>query len=264
MWRRSGQWKSCNMHHKVILNADDFGKSPIVNGCIALCFKQGTISRTSIMVNMPDAESAAELAKREGFFSQVGLHLNLTEGTPLTEEIKQTPFCNEDGEFTQWALKNSSRIWIAAEYRRIVQREIAMQCQRYLDMGFKLAHMDSHQHVHTNLSMLPLIIGEAEHFGFQSIRLSRNIPYAQIQGARYIYKRMVNRKISKFNDSHNKNGMAVSLFGGMEDAEIFLKEKGSENAALEIMMHPGTLCDGAVLDALNGKCIEKWAQEYIR
>ena len=75
----------------IVRNADDFGKSTEINNAILTCFKDGLIDRTTIMVNMPGADEAAELAREEGFFDKVGLHLNLTEGEPLTDEIKQNP-----------------------------------------------------------------------------------------------------------------------------------------------------------------------------
>ena len=81
----------------MILNADDFGYSRSVNRAIADCFARGLINRTTIMVNMPFAEEAAQLAREGGFFDCVGLHINLTEGKALSAECAASELCDENG-----------------------------------------------------------------------------------------------------------------------------------------------------------------------
>ena len=41
----------------MVINADDFGYSESVNKAISDCFEKGLINRTTIMVNMPQAEA---------------------------------------------------------------------------------------------------------------------------------------------------------------------------------------------------------------
>ena len=52
----------------VVINADDFGISAEVNRAVVECFRRGLINRTTIMVNMPEAEDAKRLAQENGFF----------------------------------------------------------------------------------------------------------------------------------------------------------------------------------------------------
>lgn len=52
---------------KIIVNADDFGKTHTINLAIAECFNKGLITNTTIMVNMPFADEAVEIAKQEVF-----------------------------------------------------------------------------------------------------------------------------------------------------------------------------------------------------
>ena len=46
----------------MIINADDFGYSKAVNMAIVDCFKNKTINRSTIMVNMPCADEAVALS----------------------------------------------------------------------------------------------------------------------------------------------------------------------------------------------------------
>ena len=72
-----------------IVNADDFGLNQSVNRAIAESFRNGLCLNTTLIVNMPYADEAVEIAYKEGFSDRVGLHLNLTEGVPLTEPIRE-------------------------------------------------------------------------------------------------------------------------------------------------------------------------------
>ena len=78
----------------MIINADDFGYSAEVNEAVSECFRAGVINRATIMVNMPGAEEAARIARENGFFDRVGLHINLTEGKALTDECAASELCD--------------------------------------------------------------------------------------------------------------------------------------------------------------------------
>ena len=51
---------------KLIVNADDFGRTRGINYGIVECMKNGILTSTTIMMNMPYAEHAVKLAKKEG------------------------------------------------------------------------------------------------------------------------------------------------------------------------------------------------------
>ena len=85
---------------KTIINADDFGKTQSINSAICECFANGYITSTTLMVNMPFADEAVKLAKENGFWEKVGLHLNLTEGIPMNKKLASFElFCDQDGKF---------------------------------------------------------------------------------------------------------------------------------------------------------------------
>src|ERR1700734_1066609 len=85
----------------VIINADDFGMSSAVNSAILSGVEQGLVTSTSIMANMPGFEEAVRLEREHDLLrGRVGVHLNLTEGRPLTAPILACSiFCGADGSF---------------------------------------------------------------------------------------------------------------------------------------------------------------------
>ena len=87
---------------KLIVNADDFGYSAQVNEAIVKAFADGLVSSTTLMPNMPGFDDAVALI-RQGRIpaDSTGVHLNLFEGEPLTEQMKACRvFCGEDGRLS--------------------------------------------------------------------------------------------------------------------------------------------------------------------
>lgn len=114
----------------LIVNADDFGRSPGVNDGIIRAHEDGVVTSTTLMVRWPDAEPAAAYARSHGELS-VGLHLDLGE----------------------WALFDGE--WrplyqvLPDETPETVAAEVTAQLERFERLlGRPPTHLDSHQHMH--------------------------------------------------------------------------------------------------------------------
>ena len=80
---------------KYVINADDFCGFNNVNQSIVDCFKRGLISQTTVILTCKDwLEDGIKLLKDNDLMSNVGLHVSLSRGYPLTEGIKRTNFFN--------------------------------------------------------------------------------------------------------------------------------------------------------------------------
>src|SRR6201996_9739990 len=81
----------------LIINADDFGLSSIVNRAILSGMEEGLVTSTSMMANMPGFEHGVGLARVHAKLAgRIGVHLNLTEGPPLTKPVLDLPlFCGD-------------------------------------------------------------------------------------------------------------------------------------------------------------------------
>lgn len=113
----------------LIVNADDFGRSPGVNNGIARAHEEGIVTSATMMVRWPAASEAAAYAR--GGRLSVGLHLDLGEWEYRAGEWHQL-----------YAV-------VAAEDPEAVEKEIGRQLQRFERlMGRGPTHLDSHQHVH--------------------------------------------------------------------------------------------------------------------
>ncbi len=218
--------------HRIIINADDFGISHDVNMAVCESFSNYMITSTTLMVNMPWADEAVELAKERGFDERVGIHLNLTSGEPLTDDIRYFRiFCDRDGFFNAAFQQNTAtRLHLTRDESKAAGDEIEAQLIRYMEYGLPDHHLDSHHHVHTNASIYRILGPLLKKYGIRSVRLSRNI-YGKISFLKALYKRNYNRALQR------SGVFTTDYFGSFTDFKL-CQEKLPENSLTEIMVHP--------------------------
>ncbi|MDB7102623.1 MULTISPECIES: carbohydrate deacetylase [Enterococcus] len=127
---------------KIIINADDFGYSPAVNLGIIEAFKNGVLTSTTLMANMPGCNEAIQLAKKHPGLG-VGGHLVLTCGKPM---LSGSSLVDEQGNF--FNLNEYQEKRNEMEDSEIFD-EWCAQIDYLLNNGMSLTHLDSHHHVHT-------------------------------------------------------------------------------------------------------------------
>ncbi|PYV93500.1 MAG: hopanoid biosynthesis associated protein HpnK, partial [Acidobacteria bacterium] len=72
---------------RLIVNADDFGLTEKVNQAIIQGHLEGIITSASLLATGAAFESAVTLARQHPKLG-VGVHLNLTEGMPVSEPAR--------------------------------------------------------------------------------------------------------------------------------------------------------------------------------
>src|SRR5437879_2020588 len=114
----------------VIVNADDFGRSPGINDGIREAFERGVVTSASLMVRWPSSEAAAAYARRHPKLS-VGLHLDLGEWVYRDQEWVQL-----------YRLVDESDPGAVSE-------EISRQLETFERLMLRPpTHLDCHQHAH--------------------------------------------------------------------------------------------------------------------
>ena len=233
------------MLRNIIINADDFGLSASRTKAIVECFERRLINRTTLMVNMPDCESAVEASLKNGFSDRVGLHLNFTEGFPLTDEIKRfRRFCNSDGSFVL-RYPFVGLPYVGAE-RAAVKAEILAQVRKYKSFNLTLMHCDGHHHIQARWPMAEVLFPILKAEGFKSFRNCYPFP-----------KRDTNSKLFCFSRYTIGHEFLRLLKGcGLEYADVFMDWKTCkewirrlpEHLTLELMVHPKYDQNGILFD----------------
>jgi predicted glycoside hydrolase/deacetylase ChbG (UPF0249 family) len=210
-----------------VVNADDFGMSSSVNEAIRQAFDEGLISSTSIMTNMSGFAHACEIARARNLNGKVGVHLNLTEGAPLTEEIRYTRRFVDTKELFSFGLPRTAVVLTRQELIA-VRREWEAQIRRCLDNKISPTHLDSHHHVHTIWPLLSVTMDLARTFSIPFVRISRNV--GPPPGAmKSIYKAVMNWRL-------RRASLAASSYFG--DAADLVRVHHQLSGRIEIMVHP--------------------------
>src|SRR6266567_2315923 len=84
---------------RLIVNADDFGRSPSINEAVIRAHREGVLTTASLMVNEPACDEAAALA-RENPGLGVGLHLTLVLGHSALAASQIPGLVNGQQKFT--------------------------------------------------------------------------------------------------------------------------------------------------------------------
>ena len=116
----------------IVVNADDLGLSSEVNRAIAQALAGGWISSASLLTNFPAFAEAVEIARTPEWRGRVGIHLNLSEGPPLTDGIRRCPRIVVDGAL---AMHPTARLRLDAVETAAVREELEAQIRRGIDAG---------------------------------------------------------------------------------------------------------------------------------
>lgn len=157
----------------IIINADDFGIHPGTNRSVAALVRRGVLRSTSLMANMLHAGDIADLVGAAPGLG-VGLHVNLSQGAPVSPPAAVPTLVREDGSFhPPRAL--ARRALLGRVSMADVRREVAAQIARARDLiGDRLDHWDSHQGVHRFEPVAGTVIATCRAHGIRAMRSHRH------------------------------------------------------------------------------------------
>jgi hopanoid biosynthesis associated protein HpnK len=157
---------------RLIINADDFGLSPGVNRGILTAFRDGVLSSTTMLVNLPHFEDAVRLALANRALP-VGIHLSLLWGSPVSDPAAVSSLVEPDGRFPRSLTVLARRYFLGALDMDHVRAEFRAQVVRFQHAGLTPTHVDTHKHVHCLPGILRALVDVAGEVGIGRIR----VPY---------------------------------------------------------------------------------------
>ena len=156
---------------RLIVNADDFGRTASINQAVIRAHREGILTTTSLMVNEPACEEAVALA-RENPKLGVGLHLTLLCGHSALPPEQIPGLANAKGEFTTNPPGAGFRYFFQHSLREPLRREIHAQFQRFHATGLPLDHVNGHLHLHLHPTVFRILMADAAQLGIKRLRLT--------------------------------------------------------------------------------------------
>src|SRR5262245_46854697 len=121
------------------------------------------------MANSPHLESLVSLLREHSGLG-VGVHLNLTEGSPILTHPKT--LADRQGRFFEKA-EARRRIMEGRLDLEEVQSEFDLQIRRVKDSGIEPTHLDSLHHIHVYPGIMGALCWAARRHGIDKVRLPR-------------------------------------------------------------------------------------------
>ncbi len=180
---------------RLIVNADDFGRSASVNAAVSTAHREGVLTTASLMVNEAALDEAVAMA-RENPKLGVGLHLTLVDGHSALSREVIPGLVNDQKELCYCPILAGFKFFFKPGLREQIRKEISAQFERFGRTGLKLDHVNSHHHLHMHPTVVGILLDCVERFGVSCVRLTleplwvnvrniagrrfRNLPHAVI------------------------------------------------------------------------------------
>jgi predicted glycoside hydrolase/deacetylase ChbG (UPF0249 family) len=155
----------------LIVNADDLGWTEGVNRGIVETHRKGLVTSTSLLANGCAFESAVTAAQKNPELG-IGVHLNLSDGTPKAPADKVRGLLNKDGRFEGGPENLLLRIASRSLPLDEVEREWSAQIQTIVDAGIEPTHLDGHKHVQMLPGLFEIALKLAKKHKIRAIRVA--------------------------------------------------------------------------------------------
>lgn len=147
---------------ELIVNADEFGLTEGVNHGIIEVHREGIATSTTMVANEHAFEHAVELARGEPNLA-IGVHLNITHGSPVLPEVRVFSLVDEDGLFHR---RNRFLQRMVAGRINVVhiEDEFRAQIEKVVEAGIQPSHLDSHESIYMYPAIFRVLAGLAREF----------------------------------------------------------------------------------------------------
>ena len=236
----------CMKRKRIIINADDFGWSAGVTEGILKAHRDGVVTSTSLMVNMPAAAAAVRRLVEVPHLG-VGVHLNVSQGPPLSS-AGAAALAGRDGLMNRSAVAVILGCMAQPRLLQAVEAEFEAQIRWALDHGIHPTHLDSHRHSHGYPPILRRVVVLAKRYRIPFVRrYGERLPGAgwpEAETRQRCVARVLDvlgrRNACKWPAMHGTHAAwGVAHTGRIDVRWLLLAAQRIAPGITEIMLHPG-------------------------
>lgn len=178
-----------DVRRRLIVNADDFGRSASINEAVVRAHREGILTTASLMVNEASCDEAVALAKENPRLG-VGLHVSLLFGRSALSPEQIPGLVNARGEFSESPVASGMKFFFRRELRAQIETEVAAQFERFRATGLKCDHVNGHLHMHLHPVVFEILMRRAMEWNITHVRLTCD-PFwlnAKLVGGAWFYR----------------------------------------------------------------------------
>jgi hopanoid biosynthesis associated protein HpnK len=174
---------------RLIINADDFGRSASINEAVMRAHRQGVLTSASLMVNEPGFEEAVAMARGAPRLG-VGLHLTLLCGHSALSRREIPGLIRDGNQFSESPAGTGFRYFFKRSLRWQLRDEIRAQFDKFRRTGLTMDHVNGHLHMHLHPVIFGILMADTEKFRIDQMRLTFDpfILNARISAGHWFYR----------------------------------------------------------------------------
>jgi hypothetical protein len=255
------------MSKRLIVNADDYGRTAGVVEGILRAHQQGIVTSTTAMMNMPRIEEA--LRRAQGCLELgLGVHLVFSAWRPLLPPEQIPSLVDMDGAFL-----NQRAIWARPEaiQRDELRAELTAQVERFRALtGRAPDHLDCHHFVHSHPLFFAVYVELAAQWGLPirapfppeetlsqaaaTVPLIEGLPFSEVRDMM-----RQDRALVRVSGVRHPDHFVGSFYG--EEAvtleNLLAVLEGLDEGITELMCHPGLADEQLLAESVYGWPREK-------
>ncbi len=234
----------------LIANADDYGYFEFVSKGIIEASNNGIVRATGVLANSNFFDEHVSWLL-EASNLDVGVHLNLTTGKPLSKEMQNALVqynCEFPGKFTI-----TKSILLGKIKLENVEVEWRAQIERCLSAGLKVNFINSHEHIHMLPSLFKLTNRFADEYKIPHIRFSLPESTVSLSAGAFVRDSIMSL-LGMYNKRYYVKPTA-SFLGMSKSGKLDLEylkqclDQMKPAKVYELMCHPGCYNNEKVTDA---------------
>ena len=218
---------------KLIITADDCGLTDAINQEAFELAQRGYISAASVMTNYPAHQHALKLFRACPDLD-LGIHLSLTDGHPVSDDEEHHPhLLNEDFSF-----RNNLSLYLRSHFFRAdavawIRNELDAQLRHFTDAGLVPQHISTHHHFHSIPLLRRIVHGLAHQYRVNWVRAHDF--RANVSPHNFLLRRQRQMKDDAFSLPDYVTAIQANMKRSVED---FCARLARLNGTVEIVVHP--------------------------
>jgi len=243
------------MKKQLIITCDDCGLSEGINLAAAELHDRGMATAASVMTNFPAAEHAFDRFARYPAL-ELGVHLNLTDGCPLTDIKGLSPLTWSDGRFQPKGILHLRAFFPGATFLELVEAELRAQIEVFIQAGLRPQHLTTHQHFHSISSLRRIVLQLAREYSVPWVRAHRVGAGVVPQNPFYTTRRADNDDAGVAMPDHL---IGIKWWLG-HDPERLLAVLQTLEGTIELVVHPCTAEDRTFPEGISYRPRERFQE----
>ena len=240
----------------IIITVDDFGMSKGINAAILTGIEKGIITSTNVMVNMPWSHEAKAIVETQRD-CDVGIHLNITSGKPVSDKDTVLSLVDENGCFYAYPIFKK-RLRQKKISKSEVKRELEAQIAKYRNTIGEPDYWNTHNHVHMLPELFKIFIDTARRHELFVMRNNYKYPLTKKCHKPYVKNLLISfcMYYAKFNKMKYPSGMA--LFRDLKEKtniSTYLDSPIQYDKQIEVILH--------IADEVDSKFFGNLTQQRI-